>query len=105
FQKLIIFILMSSSNVLIIGAGAAGLAAAKELSRKGIAVTILEARNRIGGRIQTARQKNSTIPIELGAEFIHGKAPELLQISNDASLTLCDVSERHWLFQNRRLKD
>jgi len=58
-------------RVLVIGAGAAGLAAARRLRDHGIPVTMLEARDRVGGRILTAYDL-APFPVELGAEFIHG---------------------------------
>jgi len=58
-------------SVLIIGAGAAGLAAAQHLIKHGYIVTILEARDRVGGRIWTDYGM-APHPVELGAEFIHG---------------------------------
>ena len=57
-------------RVLIVGAGMSGLAAARELQRAGYAVTILEARDRIGGRVWTDRRFE--IPIDLGASWLHG---------------------------------
>lgn len=92
-----------TADVLIIGAGAAGLAAARELSVAGLTVIVLEARDRIGGRINTHRDPSSPIPIELGAEFIHGKPAELLEIVDAAHLLLCDGTERHWYLQAGRL--
>jgi monoamine oxidase len=63
-------------DVLVLGAGAAGLAAGRALADAGWRVAIVEARNRIGGRIFTAHQSIANnalqIPMELGAEFIHG---------------------------------
>lgn len=56
-------------DVIIIGAGAAGLAAARALDADGRAPLVLEARARVGGRIWTDRTHG---PVELGAEFIHG---------------------------------
>ena len=61
------------SPIIILGAGAAGLAAARELAERGRQIIIVEARNRIGGRIHTLRDPKLKIPIELGAEFIHGR--------------------------------
>ena len=81
------------SDVIIIGAGAAGLAAARELSAAQLNVIILEARDRIGGRIHTHFDK---WPIELGAEFVHGKPPETLAIAERASLKLQSVPNLHW---------
>jgi monoamine oxidase len=75
----------NTSDVIVIGAGAAGLAAAAELARGGLSVTVLEARDRVGGRVHTLLDSLYHAPVELGAEFIHGYAPEiwnLLQASN-----------------------
>jgi monoamine oxidase len=68
------------SDVLIVGAGAAGLAAAADLSRAGLRVRILEARDRTGGRIWTVNDPFTRVPIELGAEFIHGKSDEIFRL-------------------------
>ncbi len=84
----------SEVDVVIVGAGAAGLAALKELDRAGKRVVCLEARDRIGGRICTVHDPMSPIPVELGAEFVHGKPPEILSIVQSASLILYDCTER-----------
>ena len=60
-----------ATEVLIIGAGVAGLAAARDLRSAGLTVRVVEARSRIGGRIFTLHDVTDTLPIELGAEFIH----------------------------------
>ncbi len=60
----------NKKEVLIVGAGIAGLAAARKLTTKGFQVTILEARNRIGGRIWTDHSMG--LPAEMGAAIIHG---------------------------------
>jgi monoamine oxidase len=91
------------SDVLIIGAGAAGLAAARDLSVAGRSVVVLEARDRIGGRIFTHKDPSNPFPIELGAEFVHGKSPELWRIAQKAQLELYQVSGRHWYFENGKL--
>ncbi|MGB6986093.1 MAG: NAD(P)/FAD-dependent oxidoreductase [Candidatus Aquilonibacter sp.] len=62
------------TDVVIIGAGAAGLAAARSLDERGIDFLIFEARDRVGGRAYTLRSHDRDFPVELGAEFIHGAA-------------------------------
>ncbi|HLN97680.1 MAG TPA: NAD(P)/FAD-dependent oxidoreductase [Pyrinomonadaceae bacterium] len=89
-----------TTDILIIGAGAAGLAAARELSRSGLQVTILEARDRIGGRIFTHRDDQSPLAFELGAEFIHGRPPEILDIADRQALKLVQTADRHWYFHD-----
>ena len=64
--------LTSPKRVIVIGAGAAGLAAARELKRIGADVVVLEARDRLGGRAVTDRTL-AAYPVEMGAEFIHGQ--------------------------------
>jgi len=66
-------------DVTIVGAGATGLMAAWELVQTGKKVAVIEARDRIGGRIHTATDPNFSIPVELGAEFVHGNL-ELTQL-------------------------
>jgi monoamine oxidase len=75
-------------DVVIVGAGIAGLAAASELASSGLNVTVLEARDRVGGRIFTLHPDGVETPIELGAEFVHGRPPELLNLLRDAGLPL-----------------
>ena len=73
-----------------IGAGAAGLAAAHELTRAGRSVLVLEARDRVGGRCWTRRMPGLEIPVELGAEFIHGEAQVTHALLKKAGLTAVD---------------
>ena len=88
------------ADILIVGAGAAGLAAARELSFSKLSVIVLEARERIGGRINTHLNPELEAPIELGAEFIHGKPPELLKLADRTHVRLQEVPNVHWYFQN-----
>ncbi len=92
-------------HVIVIGAGAAGLAAARELARAGTRVTILEARDRVGGRIFTTRRRGWPLPIELGAEFIHGRPRETLGLVGEARLLADRVPDLHWLRTRRGLED
>ena len=91
--------------VLIIGAGAAGLAAARDLSCAGREVIILEARDRIGGRVftQTIESPLDRVTVELGAEFVHGKSPEIFGIAKEANLPVLDVTDRHWQLDDSEL--
>lgn len=76
-------------HTIIIGAGAAGLMAARELRRSGAEVTLLEAGDRIGGRVHTVCPSGFSAPIEAAAEFIHGDLPltqELLQETGIATV-------------------
>ncbi len=75
------------SSVIIIGAGASGLAAARSLSKTGKRVTVLEARDRVGGRIFTSDEGGFSVPVENGAEFIHGDLPLTILMNSDASVS------------------
>lgn len=85
-----------SADVAIIGAGVAGLEAARTLHNAGVEVVVLEARERIGGRIFTRRSESLSLPIELGAEFVHGSAPELRDIAARAPLAIADIGGERW---------
>jgi monoamine oxidase len=73
-------------EVLIIGAGVAGLTAAGDLTAAGARVLVLEARDRLGGRVMTHHTPDG--PIELGAEFVHGTVEETLSVAREAALPL-----------------
>jgi monoamine oxidase len=92
------------ADVLIIGAGMAGLAAARELDRARLTVRVLEARDRVGGRVWTLRDGASPIPIELGAEFIHGRPPETWQIVRAANLAAYEIAGAVWRSQSGGLE-
>lgn len=83
-------------DVVVIGAGAAGLAAARELSGSGKRVCVIEARQRAGGRVLTVHVPGLPLPIELGAEFIHGEAHETFSIVEAAALIACELPDNHW---------
>lgn len=87
--------------VVIIGAGAAGLAAAAKLGQAGIPGIVLEARDRIGGRIFTQRDPACDAPIELGAEFIHGLPPEIWGRLDESKIE--EIEGRNWCVFGQRL--
>ena len=60
-----------TADVVVLGAGVAGLKAGRDLSDAGLRVVVLEARDRVGGRVWTDRDL-AAHPVELGAEFVHG---------------------------------
>jgi monoamine oxidase len=84
-----------SPAVIILGAGAAGLAAARVLADAGVPAKILEARDRVGGRIFSVPGRDLPTAIELGAEFIHGKPEITWQIIHRAGLLAYDVPFEH----------
>jgi monoamine oxidase len=90
-------------DVAIIGAGAAGLAAASTLSSAGLNVCLLEARDRIGGRIHTHHDPATEVPIELGAEFVHGRPRETLNLLRQAVLSIEPVHGERYCFDEGRL--
>ncbi len=80
-------------DVVVIGAGAAGLAALQMLDKAGLRVMVLEARDRVGGRIYTVHDPLSPLPLELGAEFVHGRPPEIWDVVHDAGLAVYDGAD------------
>ncbi len=89
-------------SVIIIGGGIAGLGAARSLARKGARVTLLEAAPRLGGRMYTIR--HGKLPIELGAEFIHGRNKPLLRLIKDARLSAHKVQSANFLVEDGKLE-
>jgi len=73
-------------DVIIIGAGAAGLLAMRALAQSGYHVCMLEAAGTAGGRISTIKEGFENY-VETGAEFIHGKLPLTLQLLKEAGLS------------------
>jgi monoamine oxidase len=94
----------ATSDVIVLGAGAAGLAAAVKLTQTGRRVTILEARDRTGGRIDTRTDDGMPLPIERGAEFLHGFAPESWDLVKAAGGTVFEASQANWFRHGRGLR-
>ena len=89
--------------MIVVGAGVAGLIAASELAEAGLSVIILEARERMGGRIYTLNDLEQQFPIELGAEFIHGRPPEILNVLQKNDISISEVDGDNFCVQNGKL--
>jgi len=85
-----------NAEVAVLGAGAAGLAAAATLAERGVRVSVLEARDRIGGRILTLADPSLDWPIELGPEFIHGHAPKTRELLGQMGSIAIDTAGTRW---------
>src|SRR5581483_7785936 len=90
-------------DVIVIGAGVAGLAAAGELGKAGLRVILLEARDRVGGRILTLHPTSINHPVELGAEFIHGLSDEIWDIVRKIGLETHEVQGEMWCERDDQL--
>jgi len=91
---------MENADVLIIGAGAAGLMAAYTLAKAGKKVTVLEACNRTGGRIRTIDNTLFFNHAELGAEFVHGNLPVTLGLLKEAGIEYHAAGGNMWHYSN-----
>jgi len=93
----------STYDVVVIGAGMAGLTAARSLGEAGLKVLVVEAQDRIGGRIWTRHIGDEAI--ELGAEFIHGRPPELWALIDEAGLETYERGGAQICFEDGSLSD
>ena len=82
-------------DAVILGGGVSGLAAARELSRAGFRIVLLEARRRRGGRIHTIHDPATAVPVELGAEFIHGEPKETLSLLRPGGPAALQLPDSH----------
>lgn len=75
-------------DAVVIGAGIAGLTAARSLSDARKSVLVLDAASRVGGRIWTVPGLIGALPSELGAEFVHGHPEPTLALAREAGVNL-----------------
>jgi monoamine oxidase len=90
-----------AADVLVLGAGMAGLAAADRLAAAGRRVLVVEARDRVGGRMHTLASDDGAFPIEMGPEFVQGDDEGLLDLIRSAGLALEHIPERHQIGPGR----
>jgi monoamine oxidase len=92
-------------DIIIVGAGAAGLMAARELARGGKKVVILEARDRIGGRIMPLSTAEFGYPAQGGAESVHGDAPLTMALIKETGLTFVGITDgEQWRLNQGKLE-
>lgn len=90
-------------DAIVIGAGAAGLAAASIMREADVDIVVLEARQRAGGRCWSVTHDSAPLPLELGAEFVHGRAAETEKLAARAGVLLNDVAGAQWRVRGSRL--
>src|SRR6202451_3515862 len=93
----------SDADVIVVGAGAAGLTAAAELAETGKSGLILEARDRIVCCMFTLHDPRVHFPIELGAEFIHGRPPEIFDTLQEHNIPVTEVDGGNWCVRSTRI--
>lgn len=92
------------TDVVVLGAGAAGLAAARVLAGGGAAVIVIEARERVGGRLLTREDAGVAVPVELGGEFVHGTAPASFALLRAAGTVAIDTAGDAFVFEDGELQ-
>ncbi len=95
----------SPIDVVVIGAGAAGLIAARALSRAGRSVVVLEARDRMGGRLYTREDPGLPVPVDLGGEFVHGTADVSFALLRAANTVAIDTGGTAFVYEDGELRE
>src|SRR5258707_8000610 len=93
----------NTHDVVVVGAGMAGLTAARALAEAGLKVLVVEAEDRIGGRIWTRHVGDEAI--ELGAEFVHGRPREFWALIEEAGLETYERDGSQICFEDGTLSD
>ena len=89
-------------DILVVGAGAAGLMAALEIAGTGKQVAVIEAKEQAGGRIATIADNGRLLP--LGAAFVHGNLPLTLQLLKEAGAQTYPIYGSIWQFKDNILE-
>ncbi|MFI5172842.1 MAG: flavin monoamine oxidase family protein [Chitinophagales bacterium] len=92
------------TDIIIVGAGAAGLMAGRELAKKGYKIILLEARGHIGGRIYTFKENEFPVKAETGAEFIHGNLETTLNLLNEGGISYSIARGKMFRVKNGKIK-
>jgi len=92
-------------DVVVVGAGMAGLTAARALADAKKRVLVVEAAARVGGRVWTVPGSVGALPSELGAEFVHGTPEPTLQLAREAGVELVPLTERHVIKDGARFRE
>jgi len=92
-------------DVIVVGAGAAGLMAAWELIQTGKKTAVAEARERVGGRTHTIHDGKFELPVELGAEFVHGNLELTKMLLKKAGIGLYKISGDIWQNEDQELSE
>ena len=95
---------MPDAEILIIGAGAAGLAASYALRTSGRRPVVLEARKRVGGRIFTCHPNGLPVAVELGAEFVHGRPHQIMDIARTHGFGVLELAGQTWCTRHGKLQ-
>ena len=93
------------ASILVIGGGIAGLTVAYELSNHKHSVTLLEAKQRLGGRIHTLVDDSFSQPVELGAEFVHGDLPNTLSLLEEAKIPYHKINDSMFRLEKGKWKE
>ena len=93
------------ADVIIIGGGASGLGAGKEIAKAGKKVYVLEARNRLGGRIYTLTVPGFSTPLEAGAEFIHGNMPATQSLLREGGIKFYPIAGKYYMIKNGKFQE